>query len=225
MAVMGFHTIDNVHIDLDLILICQCSSEVKKLAQIAPVWSERLGAHPPHVFAALHWMTVSPTELQQLHLVMENHTACWGRHPKAGAWQHKTLLSSCDISPRTKTVAENLRCSESCYHRGVIFEPDRDDLISIGFYLPWYRLGCPEGNMNCKLKSFIYPTVHIGLSCVRNDTGLKWHTEMCFIVTDYKIYRNHQCKLTCFPNVSRQHLIYFMLFGMDDEVQRGIWGN
>lgn len=54
MAVMGFHTIDNVHIDLDLILICQCSSEVKKLAQIAPVWSERLGAHPPHVFAALH---------------------------------------------------------------------------------------------------------------------------------------------------------------------------
>lgn len=141
MAVMGFHTIDNVHIDLDLILICQCRSEVKKLAQIAPVWSERLGAHPPHVFAALHWMTVSPTELQQLHLVMENHTACWGWHPKAGAWQHKTLLSSCDISPRTKTVAENLRCSESCYHRGVIFEPDRDDLISIGFYLPWYRLG------------------------------------------------------------------------------------
>lgn len=141
MAVMGFHTIDNVHIDLDLILICQCSSEVKKLAQIAPVWSERLGAHPPHVFAALHWMTVSPTELQQLHLVMENHTACWGWHPKANAWQHKTLLSSCDISPRTKTVAENLRCSESCYHRGVIFEPDRDDLISIGFYLPWYRLG------------------------------------------------------------------------------------
>lgn len=54
MADMGFHTIDNVHIDLDLILICQCSSEVKKLAQIAPVWSERLGAHPPHVFAALH---------------------------------------------------------------------------------------------------------------------------------------------------------------------------
>lgn len=33
--------------------------------------------------------------------------------------------------------------------------------------------------------------------CVRNDTGLKWPTEMCFIVTDYKIYRNHQCKLTC----------------------------
>lgn len=93
--------------------------------------------------------------------------------------------------------------------------------------MTWYRSGfiCLDIDLACKLKSFIYPTVHIGLSCVRNDTGLKWPTEMCFIVTDYKIYRIHQCKLTCFPNVSRPHLIYFMLFGMDDEVQRGIWGN
>lgn len=44
-----------------------------------------------------------------------NHMACWGRHPKANTWEHKTLLSSCDISLRTKTVSENLRCSESCY--------------------------------------------------------------------------------------------------------------